>query len=396
MKILVVCQYYYPEPFRISDICEALVQEGHSVAVITGTPNYPEGKIYPGYENGSKADEVINGVVVHRCPIIPRKTGTLYRILNYYSFVCSSWKYLRKEITDYDVVFLNQLSPVMMAEAALMWAKKRHKRCVLYCLDLWPESLLVGGVRRDSLIYEVYLKISRRIYRRADEILVSSKAFVDYFAETLQITDKSIRWLPQYAEDMFGELPTVEKEEGKTHFLLAGNIGTAQSVETIIDAARYLQEDKKIHIHIVGGGISLEKCKIRARGLDNVTFYGRRDLSEMPCFYAMADVMIVSLVKDPALSLYLPGKVQSYMAAGKPIVGAIDGETARIIQDAKCGLCVPAEDSRNLAQVMQQIAVDLEKLKEYGENAKRYYNDNFNKDFFISELIKILEDNSRD
>ena len=187
MKILVVCQYYYPEPFRISDICEALVQQGHAVTVVTGTPNYPEGIIYPGYEKGQHGDEVINGVRVHRCPLIPRKTGALYRFLNYYSFVFSSRKYLLGMKETYDVVFVNQLSPVMMAQGALAWAKRRGKKCVLYCLDLWPESLLVGGVRKDSAIYKVFMAISKKIYRKADAIAVSSKAFIDYFETVLGI-----------------------------------------------------------------------------------------------------------------------------------------------------------------------------------------------------------------
>ena len=144
MRILVVCQYYSPEPFRLTDICEALVQQGHQVTVVTGTPNYPEGEIYPGYEKGRHAHEVIQGVEVYRCPIIPRKQGAVYRFLNYYSFVLSASRQLRRMQEDFDVVFVNQLSPVMMAQPGLSWAKRHGKRCVLYCLDLWPESLLVG------------------------------------------------------------------------------------------------------------------------------------------------------------------------------------------------------------------------------------------------------------
>ena len=396
MKILVVCQYYYPEPFRITDICEALVQAGHSVTVVTGTPNYPEGKIYPGYEKGAHADEVRNGVQIHRCPLIPRKTGALYRFLNYYSFVWSSWQYLRKLGEEYDVVFVNQLSPVMMAQSALKWARRHGKRCVLYCLDLWPESLLVGGIRKDSMIYRVFWNISRRIYQKADTILVSSKAFTDYFEETLHIEDKNIQWLPQYAEDMFGDVAAEQQGKATVDFLLAGNIGNLQSVETVVEAARLLQDDSRIHIHIVGGGISLEKCQKLAEGLENITFHGRHDLSEMPAFYAMADVMMVSLVKDPGLSANLPGKVQSYMAAGKPIVGTINGETARIIREADCGMCSPAEDPAALAEVMRKIAAEPEKLKLYGENARRFYMEHFQKEHFIAELTKVLRENRTD
>lgn len=394
MKVLVVCQYYKPEPFRISDICEALVEMGHSVTVVTGTPNYPEGVIYPGYENGAKADEIINGVTVHRCPLIPRKSGALYRFLNYYSFVFSSQKYLRGLNEDFDVVFVNQLSPVMMAQAALTWAKRKGKRCVLYCLDLWPESLLAGGIRKDSLIYKVFYRVSRRIYQSADQILVTSRGFVPYFEETLGLTGKKLGYLPQYAEDMFGALPESTEPKNTVDFLFAGNVGSLQSVETIVEAARLLQNESQIRIHIVGGGISLENCKKQAEGLNNITFHGRRDLGEMPSFYAMADVLLITMGKDPVLSATLPGKVQSYMAAGKPVAGAIDGETARLInEEALCGACCGAEDAPALAEILRQMAADPDKRKEYGCNARRYYREHFQKTKFLVELERVLEEN---
>lgn len=394
MKVLVVCQYYKPEPFRISDICEALVEMGHSVTVVTGTPNYPEGVIYPGYENGAKADEIINGVTVHRCPLIPRKSGALYRFLNYYSFVFSSQKYLRGLNEDFDVVFVNQLSPVMMAQAALTWAKRKGKRCVLYCLDLWPESLLAGGIRKDSLIYKVFRRVSRRIYQSADQILVTSRGFVPYFEETLGLTGKKLGYLPQYAEDMFGALPESTEPKNTVDFLFAGNVGSLQSVETIVEAARLLQNESQIRVHIVGGGISLENCKKQAEGLNNITFHGRRDLGEMPSFYAMADVLLITMGKDPVLSATLPGKVQSYMAAGKPVAGAIDGETARLInEEALCGACCGAEDAPALAEILRQMAADPDKRKEYGSNARRYYREHFQKTKFLVELERVLEEN---
>lgn len=395
MNILVVCQYYYPEPFRIPDICEALAARGHAVTVVTGTPNYPEGEIYPGYEKGARADEELRGVRVHRCPLIPRRSGPLFRFLNYYSFVWSSRRYLRRLKEDFDVVFVNQLSPVMMAEGALDWAKRRGKRCVLYCLDLWPQSLLAGGIRQDSPVYRLFLKISRRIYRSADAILVSSQGFTDYFRETLGMDGAKIDYLPQYAEDLFGGLPMAPEGKQTVDFLFAGNVGNVQSVETIVEAARLLQDDEKIRVHIVGGGICLEKCKKLAEGLPNITFYGRQELGEMPRYYAMADALLVSMIKDPVLSACLPGKVQSYLAAGKPVFGAVDGETARVVQEARCGMCVPAEDPGALARILRQAAAQPEKLKEYGENAGRYYREHFQKEKFLSTLEAVLRENCR-
>ena len=394
MKILVVCQHYYPEPFRLPDICETLVRRGHSVTVVTGTPNYPEGEIYAGYENGKRSDEIINGVRVHRCPLIPRKTGVIFRVLNYYSFVVSSELYLRSTKEDFDVVFVNQLSPVMMAQAALSWAKRHGKKCVLYCLDQWPESLLAGGIGKDSLIYKVFLQVSRRIYRSTDDLLVSSRGFVSYFRDVLGLTHKNIRYLPQYAEDMFDDLLPAAETKENVDFLFAGNVGALQSVETIVEAARLLQDEKQIRLHIVGGGIALDHCKTLAEGLTNITFHGRRELAEMPAFYTMADVMMITLKDDLILSSTLPGKVQTYMAAGKPVVGAIGGETAAVVnEEAKCGICCKPEDAQALAEAIRRLAADRELRVRCGENARRYYQEYFRKEQFFTMLEKVLQEN---
>ena len=172
-----------------------------------------KGVTYPGFEDGAHRDEVIGGVTIHRCPIIPRKTGPLYRFLNYYSFVHSAGKYLRHLQEDFDVVYVNQLSPVMMAQPALRWAKRHGKKCVLYCLDLWPESLLMGGIQPGSFLYRSFLKISRRIYRQADAILVSSHGFLSYFRDVLGIDPAPIRYMPQYAEELFLDLPPAPPRE---------------------------------------------------------------------------------------------------------------------------------------------------------------------------------------
>lgn len=392
MKILVICQYYKPEPFRITDICESLVKEGHSVTVVTGTPNYPEGEIYPEYRHNAHKDDVINGVKVHRCWLIPRRQGALFLALNYYSFAFSSWWYLRDLHEDYDVVFVYQLSPVMMAKGGLMWAKRSNKKCVLYCLDLWPESLTVRGIKSGSFIYRIHYHISRRIYKKADQILVTTHNFIEYFDKVLRLGDKEISYLPQYAEALFENIPPVERHDGPYNFVYAGNIGDGQAIETVIEAARLLQKDKRIQIHMVGGGSALERCRRQAEGLTNVTFYGRREVEEMPAFYTMADAMLVTLPANRVLDT-LPGRVQSYLAAGRAIVAAVGGETAEVIRDADCGMCAKAEDAEDLALKMREMVSKPEQFSIYGKNAKEYYNTNFRKEVVISELIQILEDN---
>ncbi len=392
MKVLVVCQYYHPEPFRIADICEELVRRGHEVLVVTGTPNYPMGEIYPGYENGQKMDEILNGVQVHRCITAPRKTGTLNRLRNYFSYPMTSKKYIKTLDDSFDVVFVNQLSPVMMADAGIWYKRKHNKKLVLYCLDIWPESLCVGGIQKNSVIYKVFKAISKRVYQAADELLVTSRSFRDYFMDMFGIADEKISYLPQYAETQFLDLK--EKEQGEMfNLLFAGNIGTAQSVGTIIEAAKLLQNEK-IMFHIVGDGIELEGLKKQAEGLYNIVFYGRKPIEEMPRYYEMADAMLVTLTNDPIISLTLPGKVQSYMAAGKPIVGAINGETALVLNEAQGGYCGEAGNATQLVENIRKL-MKSNSVQEIGRNNKSYYLQRFSKEMFMSELLQKLEISSR-
>lgn len=399
-KILVICQYYKPEPFRIADICEEMVHRGHEVQVVTGYPNYPEGVLYEGYGKGKHIDEVINGVKVHRCYTVPRQTGTAKRMMNYYSYAASSLKYVlsRKCVasdgTSFDVVFCNQLSPVMMAYAAIGYKKMHKTPVVMYCLDLWPESLIAGGIERKSAIYKYYHHISKRIYGQMDKILITSRMFSNYLRDEFGIKKEDIEYLPQYAEGIFEQIPP-RVEDGTFNFMFAGNTGTVQSVETVIKTAEILK-DEPVKFHIVGGGTDLERLQKMGEDMENVIFYGRRPIDEMPEFYAKADAMLITLAADPVLSLTLPGKIQSYMAVGRPIIGAIDGETRTVIEEAKCGFCGKSEDADELAENIKRfISGNTDRLL-MGKNARKFYMENFQKPMFMDKLEKYLNEGFND
>lgn len=385
LKILVISQYYHPEPFRVSDICEELVKRGHDVTVVTGLPNYPMGKIYNGYRRGKKRDEVKNGVKIHRCFTVGRRTGIMWRMLNYYSYALSSSAYVSGLGDDFDVMLVYQLSPVMMARAGLRYAKKHHKKLLLYCLDLWPESLTQGGVKHSSVVYRYYHKLSEKIYRHADKILVTSKCFAEYFDEEFGIKD--VEYLPQYAEDVFTPEQCGKKPDGTVDLMFAGNIGITQSVDTIIRAAALTKDVPKLRWHIIGDGSELEHCKKLADGLSvtSVIFHGRKPMTEMPNYYALADAMLVTMKKTPVLSMTIPGKVQSYMAAGKPIIGAIDGETAAIIAESGCGVCVPAGDAEALADAVKKVILNGD-VARMSRNAQTFYHTHFEKKVCMDEF----------
>ena len=390
VKILVFCQYYYPEPFRLPDICEKLAKDGNDVTVVTGIPNYPLGKVYDGYGKNKKRDETINGVKVHRCYTVARRTGPLFRIINYFSYSFFASGYARKMKEDYDAVFVNQLSPVMMARPALKYAKKHNKKVLLYCLDLWPENIIVGGIKRDSAVFKLFFNISKDIYLKSDKILISSSMFEDYMTEKFGIEKEKIEYLPQYAETLFSP-ESCEKTDKSGEFfdiMFAGNVGIAQDLETMIAAAEELKEHKNIRFHVVGDGSDLERLEklAKEKNLTSVIFHGRHAVDEMPEFYGKADVMLITMNDDPIMSYTLPGKVQTYLAAGKAIVGAVDGETQKVINEARCGKCVSSGDYKKLAEEILSLSRSPEKIKEMSALASEYYGRHFSKDRFFEKL----------
>jgi glycosyltransferase involved in cell wall biosynthesis len=391
MKILVVCQHYWPEPYPLPDICEELVRRGHDVDLITDVPNYPMGITYPEYCKGARRSECHNGVNIMRTFTIARRHNAVFRLLNYYSFMASSTlraKHLKKE---YDVVFTNQTSPVMMSNAAFAYAKKHHKKVVMYCMDLWPACLAAGGIKESSPVYKFFGWESKRLYNQADKILITSKMFRDYLVKQHNVAGERISYLPQYAAAQFNGVTAVEQNKQTIDLVFAGNIGAAQSLITVLGAAEILKAETNLFWHIVGDGSELESLKNIAaeKELKNVIFHGRKPMEEMPKYYAMADAMLVTLIADSFISLTLPGKVQTYMAAGKPIIGAATGEIPQVIAAAQCGWCAEAENPEDLADKVRQFLACKDKQK-LGQNARSYYEAHFTRERFMNRLEQEL------
>ena len=404
MNILVVSQYYAPENFRVNDITTTLQNKGHSITVLTGQPNYPGGEIFPGY--GKVQKEVMNGIPVYRCKLYPRKKGNRNLFLNYISFAFFGSR-LAKSSTiqnlSFDRVLVFQYSPVTIIWPAVAY-NKRAKRPIplhVYCFDLWPESLVSGGIKKGSIVYRWMHKVSKHLYSQADKIYITSKGFREYFQKEFQI-EKNVYDLPIYAEDQFvAPGMTESREHGNNddggdvfRLLFAGNIGEMQSVETILLAANYLKEQgfSNVHFDIVGDGSRYAHCLQMKEdwNLSNVSFHGRHPLETMPEFYEKADGFLVTLKNDPQISYTLPGKVQTYMAFGKPILGAIGGETKEVIENSLSGLIASPENWKQLAQNIITLSQEKEKRLEYGANARRYYEQYFSKEQFFDTLTELL------
>lgn len=381
MKILIISQYYKPDPFRLNELAEGLVERGHDVTVLSGTPNYTKTK-QPDSENNK-------GVSVVRVPTVRRNGGTLSLALSYFSYmIFASFKALTLR-TDYDIVLIYQLSPILMAVPGLIYGKKNKRKVALYCLDLWPESFTGNGITHDSMAYRIIRKISISIYNKVDGISMTSEMFEEYFKNDLKLKHKFYNYIPQFGEDIYSSI--TKKEHEGINFLFAGNIGEAQSVETIVRAAQYVNDDR-IKWHIVGDGSNYQRCVNLANecGVENkVFFYGRKPKEDMPAFYEMADVLLVTLNNNPIISYTLPGKVQSYMAAGLPILASAMGETKNTIEKAKCGMCCEPNNPEELAKLaIKMVSSDLNQL---GRNAKQYYTAHFSKDIFFENIESFLK-----
>ncbi len=399
MRILAICQYGWPEPYPFLYPMEEMVKRGHEVFAVTGMPNYPMGEFYEGYKRNRTKKETHNGVSITRVPVIPRKQDTLHRFLNYHSYPIFAKREIKKADGSCDVVFVNQSSPVMMAEPAIAYAEKWKKKLVLYCMDLWPASLTLGGIRKDSAVYRYYRKVSARVYHKADTILITSRMFKDYLASEFGIPEEKIIYLPQSSPFEAEIMPESQKKEA-VDLVFAGNVGTAQNLEVLLDAVEILKSEntegrtKPVFFHIIGDGSMLEKLKRQAkdRSLDSIIFHGRKPPEAMPEYYAMADAMIVTMLPDPVISLTLPAKVQGYMAAGKPVIACADGETASVIKDADCGFCAEGGNAEAFAGAIKAF-LKSGRSKELGENAKKYYDDNFSTGLLMDRLEKILLSN---
>ena len=391
MKVLVICQHYWPENFRVTEICEALVERGHQVTALVGLPNYPTGIIPDEYRHFRNRRQIRNGVEIRRCFEIGRRPGKVGLAINYVSYMASaSIKALLKK-RDYDVIYAFSTSPVLMSLPAALLRCFTSKKYMIYVLDIWPACLAAMNMGENSLLYRFMKPVSRWVYKRADSLIYSSKRFQTYLKNVHHLEVDDDHYMPQFADDVFSQPLPPKENDGCCHLVFAGNIGKMQSVDVFVRAAALLR-DEPVKWHIVGDGSNYESCVKLADSLDvadRITFYGRKPLEEMPAYYAMADALLVSMRDDISVNDTLPGKVQGYMAAGKPVLGSIAGEAAYVIRNAECGFCAPPDDPEAFADVVRCFMAHLDH-QQLGRNGYEYYQKYFTKAHHMDKLEKML------
>lgn len=404
-KILFVCQYFYPETFRGNDIAFNLAEEGHDVHVVTGIPNYPKGKFFPGYGLFKKRHEVINGVRVTRLPLVPRgEDNKIMLMLNFFSFFIVGWFWMLFHALwhKYDLVFCQQLSPVMMSSPAVLYKKMRHVPLYTWVLDLWPESLTAAGGINNKYILGFFNLFVKSEYKNSNKILTSSKSFDQSILKYGDYKDKVI-YYPQWSDGASNAsglnfaLPEKLQElssNGDFIVMFAGAVGEAHGMECNMQAALKTKEYKNIKWVIVGDGRRLDWVRsfVKENGIEEtVITLGRFPSETMPLFFEKADVMLVSLTDSPLFNMYSPAKIASYMAAERPIIAALNGEGGEVIRAAECGWNVKAGDSDSLAKLVIALSqTDRQELAVKGQKGKAYYDKFFTKDECLKKLDEIM------
>lgn len=436
MRILVVTECFWPDIYSVNEIVEKLVLRGHQVTVLTGLPDYTTSRIPPEFKHGRMRHHEYKGADVYRVPTIARRHGPIWRSLSYLSFAFNgSMKARFHDFGDFDIIYVWEVSPVTMAVPAITLSKRYHKPLFLYCMDIWPECVKAMNIREGTLAYRLIHAWTRHIYGSCDHIAVSSKPFYEYMECVNGISRERMSYLPQFGDKALLERDTGKKKNDTVDFLFVGNIGKAQNLDCLLRAMMVFKaqegsgrdeassthtsspidvsgRDKlspgripAAHLHIVGGGSEYDAMAALAHvlGIDGiVTFYGPVPFQKSLDYYNLADACVLTLDGSNHIGDTLPGKLQTYMAAGKPILAAANGATAEIITEAVCGACVPAGDHEAYGRILSDFVISQAAKSQntasqastnspdYGANARRYFREHFMEEQHFTELERIL------
>ena len=401
MKILIVSQYFWPENFRINDLALGLQEQGNQVHVLTGKPNYPNGNFTTGYSFFKNGDEEYKGLKIFRSTLVPRGHGSgLMLTLNYFSFAffASIKAFFLKE--KYDLIFVYEPSPIFVGIPAIVIAQKLKIPIHFWVQDLWPESITAAGKLNNKIVLKSLNSLTKWIYKKSKSVLIQSEGFREYILSQ-DVNNSKIIYFPNSTEVLYNVLePTNEILQliPKVPFsvMFAGNIGESQDFDNILDAAKLLKEmTPNIHFIILGDGRKKQYVlqKIEEYNLaSNFHLLGAYPVDKMPYFFSCADVLLVTLKKSKIFSLTIPSKVQSYLACGKPIVAALEGEGAKIILESKAGLVATSGNNKQLAnKVFELYKMSSDERITLGENGRTYFELNFEREKLLKELIDIFK-----
>ena len=399
--ILLISQYFYPEPFRVNDMAAEWVKRGYKVTVLTGIPNYPMGKFYDGYDYRHKRRECWNGVDIIRIPLIPRGNSRNKLLnaagmaANYLSFIVSGRGWVKKNNVKADLVFTVEVSPMTQALIGTWYKKRYHVPAYLYVQDLWPENVVtVTGIQSKAVIGPINRMVDK-IYRETDEIFTTSPSFVKAIVNRKTKVDrKKVHYWPQYAEEFYRPMPRQNidgiPDGGSFKIAFTGNIGTAQGLGILPETARLLKTEN-VKFIIVGDGRflpELERQIEKRRVREKFILLPRVPASRIPEILSACNAGFISFAQTPLWEMTIPAKLQSYMACGKAIIASASGETKRIIQEAECGICCEIGNAQALADgIRELIRADCQDM---GRKARKYFRENFDKKKLMDQMERFI------
>lgn len=400
MRVLLLTQWFQPEKtFKGLPFAKELVKLGHEVQVLTGFPNYPGGKLYPGYKVKLWDYEEMEGIPVYRTALYPsHDKSAIRRIVNYLSFGLSSFLLGPFLVKKPDMIYVYNL--VTLLPTAKLSSIFYRAPIVLDVQDLWPESLQLSGMFDSKLGLKIAEWCSNIAYRLADKVVVLSPGFRNKLIER-NVPSEKVRVIYNWCYE--DELKQTDYDEKLTielgfkdrfNVLFAGNMGTAQGLDAVLDAAQILQDKHPaVQFVFIGGGVEEPKLKEYANRmkLDNVLFLPRRAISGMPPIFALADVLLVHLKSNPLYDIWIPSKLQAYMHIGKPIIVGVRGDAAELVNQANCGVTCEPSNPESIAQsVIKLYSLPQAELNRMGSNAKQYYKEQLSLESGVAKFDKIF------
>ncbi len=402
--MLLLTQWFDPEPtFKGLVFARELVRQGFDVEVVTGFPNYPGGKVYAGYKIKLIQRELIDGVQITRLPLYPNHDqSAIKRVLNYASFATSALVYGLFMAKRADVIYAYH-PPLTVGVAASLIRWVGGIPLVYDIQDMWPDTLRATGMLNNPRALALVGRVCDWVYRRVDQLVVLSPGFKRLLVQR-GVPERKIEVIYNWADESalmspVGTVPAAFPAADRFRVVFAGNMGKAQALDAVLDAAAILQaRGSRASLVLLGGGVEVSRLKTRAleMKLGNLVFLPPVPMSEVGTVLAAADVLLVHLRKDPLFEITIPSKTQAYMAVGKPLLMAVNGDSADLVRQAKCGMSAESENPQALADGIEAlVAMPADELKTMGESASRFYREALGLQVGAAKFAAVFESLSR-
>ena len=394
-NILIVTECFYPEEFKINDVALSWKDKGYDVDVLTLTPTYPLGKVFPGYKNDFFRRDEYQGINIYRVRAVTGyRDSAIKKILKYINFMAFGSIAAIFIGRKYDYVFGFNMSALTGMLPAIVVRKLYKKPTMFWVQDVWPDSVYAYGFKQTKILSTVLGIFVRFMYRNIDSIAISGKGFELKLSPYIE-KDLTFHYLPNWADDLDDNLASKNfgKSKETTHFTFAGNIGKVQNLENIINAFCLLSSEyqEKSQLNIIGDGSNFDNLRLLVDNNPNIAFHGKKPRSDMASYYKASDFLIVSLIDKPIFSVTVPAKTQTYIAAKKPILAIINGDAADIVKDNNLGLCADPSNINNISNIFQRcIDMNQSEKNSFTRENDRLLATIFNKEKTIDKLLELL------